>query len=125
MLLDKIVSTLVQLTVVLVLYVPVIIGYRLWARRRANRILGGPIKPGTCVCGKWEMPVGVGVEINLAVHGPAPFPPTAVTLRCPKCSIPHLMPIVSTMLKSHAMAQPLTPPTLSTKSIPAIPLRRV
>ena len=112
MILDKIVSTLVQLAVVLVLYVPLIVGYRLWMRRRANRVFNmGDFKPGLCICGKWETPKSVGIETDVPAR--ASFaPPTSAVFDCPKCGVPIVFPVLSTTLKSRAVAPPKVPVAL-------------
>ena len=99
---DKIVTSLVQMAVVLAIYVPILVGYRLWARWRMNRVIA-PFTPGKCICGKWSMPTAIGAETDVTISIGAP---SAVVFSCPECGVPHVTPVKTMLLRSKATTPP-------------------
>lgn len=66
--LSKVIDTLIQMTVVLALYVPIIVGARWWGARKMRKALGAPFDASKCFCGKWRMPSALGIENDLPVR---------------------------------------------------------
>ena len=98
---DKIVTSLVQMVVVLALYAPIVVGLRWWQARKTRRMFANIPSPPSdkCMCGKWVLPTTVNVETH-GLTGEIPSAPTAVTFACPACGVPIRKALMPTMLTS-------------------------
>lgn len=102
MMLDKIVTSLVQMGVVLALYVPILIAARYWQRRSVRRRIAFEatlFKQNKCLCGKWALPAGVGATTPVMVDTVLAAP-TTITYGCPECGFPHVVPLKAMTVRS-------------------------